>query len=370
MADNCFPGYELVKGEDRKWHNMYMGTDLSVGGYVYADKDMYLTSKDNPMGLAAITFDAASLHPTDAINLNAFGDYTERFANLLKARLAIKHKDYETVKKIFGDDLGKYLTNKDDAKGLSNALKTALNSIYGISYASFPNAARDPRNVNNIIALRGSLIMRTLQERVAEMGYRVIHIKTDSIKVANPDKRVCDYILEFGKHYGITYEVEHTWDRLCLVNDAVFVGRHAADDPESPLEWETTGTQFQIPFIRKSLFTHEEIDFYDICKTISVQKGELHLVYNADTPNEDDIFVGRVGLFVPMKTKGASLYAVRDGKRSYASGSKGYLWMEAETVKAMQLEDDIDYSYWRVQCDKAVDTINKFGDFEEFVTVD
>lgn len=367
MADNCFPAYNLEKGKDGVWRNMHDGVDLSTGGYVFAQPGMYMRNAIDI--LAAITFDAASLHPTDAIQMNYFGIYTKRFAELLQLRLYIKHRELDKARKMFGGSLARYLQNEDDADGLSTAIKTIVNAQYGVSYASFPNPSRDPRNVNNIIALRGALVMHTLQENVTKMGYHVIHIKTDSIKIANPDEKVCNYILKFGQHYGITFEVEHTWDRICLVNDAVFVGLHANDDPKSPGEWETTGKQFQVPFVRKSLFTHEPIEFYDICQTVNVRKGELHLVFNAETDHEKDNFIGHISEFVPMKTYGGTLYCYRDGKRSSPSGTKGQLWMEAEAVKDSGLSEDIDISYWRKQADKAIDTINKFGSFDEFVKI-
>lgn len=366
-AKNCFPDYELVRGEDGTWHNMLWGTDLSVGGYVYANPGMYVTKPDNPMGLAAITFDATSLHPTDAIQLNYMGENTSRYAALLAARVAIKHKDFDAARKMFNGKLAKYLTDESQAGDLSTALKTAANSLYGVSYASFDNPARDPRNVNNIIALRGSLVMRTLQKEVEDMGYKVIHIKTDSIKVADPDEKICNYIVEFGKSYGISYEVEHTWNKICLVNDAVFVGQHGADDKKDPLGWETTGKEFQVPYVRKSLFTKEPIEFWDYCTTFNVSKGTLHLVTEEGTDTENDEFIGRVGLFVPMK-HGGKLYRVsEEGKRYAASGTTGYLWRSADEVQDMHLEDDIDMSYFRNICDAAIDHINEFGSYGDFM---
>ena len=65
----------------------------------------------------------------------------------------------------------------------STALKTAINSVYGLTSASFDNPCRDPRNKNNIVALRGALFMKTLQDEVVSKGFKVAHIKTDSIQI-------------------------------------------------------------------------------------------------------------------------------------------------------------------------------------------
>lgn len=365
-ALNCFPGYDVRRNDDGSWSNMLDGEDVSVGGYVYANPGIYYPQGDNP--LAAITLDVASMHPNDAIQLNYLGRFTPKYADILNARLAIKHKDFDSAKKMFDGRLGKYLADASKAKELSNALKTAVNSFYGISYAGYPNKARDPRNGNNIIALRGALIMATLRKKVEAMGYTVIHIKTDSIKIANPDDKIINYILDYGKSYGLTFEVEHTWKKLCLVNESVFVGQHAENDPEDPLGWETTGKEFQVSYIRKHLFTKEEIVFKDLCTVFSVSKGALHLVYNEGEDNEKDIFVGRVGQFVPMKIGGAKLYRVTsDGKRYAATGTTGYLWLDAEDVRGTDKVQNIDMDYFRSIVDKAVAHINEFGSFDEFV---
>ena len=52
---NAFPGYEFIDGK-----NMYRGTDVGKGGYVYAEPGMY--------GNVAL-LDVASMHPHSVINL-------------------------------------------------------------------------------------------------------------------------------------------------------------------------------------------------------------------------------------------------------------------------------------------------------------
>lgn len=220
--------------------------------------------------------------------------------------------------------------------------------------------------------------MKTLQDEVEAAGFTVVHIKTDSIKIANPTNDILSFIDKFGEFYGYEYEVEHTWCKLCLVNNAVFIGRHDLDDPDYisdpegseksyPDRWEAVGTQFQVPYVFKSLFSHQEIEFNDICQTISVKEGTLHLISKDEEGNEIDNFIGRVGRFCPMKDHGAELYRIKDGKRYAASGTKGYLWMEAETVKNRHLEDSIDHSYYRKLCDDAIATISQYGDFDIYV---
>jgi hypothetical protein len=79
-------------------------------------------------------------------------------------------------------------------------------------------------------------------------------------------------------------------------------------------------------------------------------------------------FVGKVGSFCPIKKGkgGGLLLREKDGKYYSATGSKGYRWMEAEIVKTLGKQDDIDLDYFRTLVDEAVFTINKYGDFEWF----
>lgn len=369
VNSNHFPGYHLVRNEAGKLCNMYRGVDVGFGGYVYAVPGMYGR---------CVTKDVASMHPHSIKELNLFGDYTQNYVDLMQARIYIKHKEYKKAGKLFHGALAPYLENDKDAKALSKALKLALNSAYGLTSASFSNPMRDPRNLNNIVALRGALAMKTLQDEVEAAGFTVVHIKTDSIKIANPTNDILGFIDKFGEFYGYEYEVEHTWCKLCLVNNAVFIGRHDLDDPDYisdpegseksyPDRWEAVGTQFQVQYVFKSLFSHQEIEFNDICQTISVKEGTLHLISKDEEGNEVDNFIGRVGRFCPMKEHGAELYRIKDGKRYAASGTKGYLWMEAETVKNRHLEDSIDHSYYRKLCDDAIATISQYGDFDIYV---
>jgi len=64
---------------------------------------------------------------------------------------------------------------------------------------------------------------------------------------------------------------------------------------------------------------------------------------------------------------GGVLYREKDGKYSAATGTKGYRWLEAEVVKALGKEKDIDMSYFERLADEAKAAINKFGDYDIFV---
>jgi hypothetical protein len=350
---NSFPGYEYIDGK-----NMYRGDDLGKGGYVYAEPGMY--------GNVAL-LDVASMHPNSAINLNAFGDYTQNFKDILDTRIAIKRGNFEEAKHLFGGRLAPYLNDESSAAALAQALKIAINSVYGLTSANFDNPFRDVRNKNNIVALRGALFMRTLQDEIQKRGFKVAHIKTDSIKIPDATPEIIQFTMDFGKQYGYEFEHEATYDRMCLVNDAVYIARY----PDG--KWTATGTQFQIPYVFKKLFSKEDLVFEDLCETKSVT-STLYLDMNEDLGEDEHnyIFVGKIGRFCPIKPGcgGGILYREKDGKYYAATGTKGYRWLESEMVFELNKLDDIDEKHFIEMADTAKDTINKYGDFEWFVSDD
>ena len=381
---NAFPGYEWVRGEDGRMHNMFRGTDLGLGGYVYAEPGMYYN---------VALLDVASLHPHSAVALNYFGEYTKNFNDLMDVRIYVKHKEYDKAKQLFNGKLAKYLDDPKQAKALSQALKIAINSVYGLTSATFDNPFRNPKNANNIVALRGALFMRTLQDEVQQRGFTVAHIKTDSIKIPDATPEIIDFCMKFAEKYGYTFEHEATYEKMCLVNDAVYIARYLDADQcqnkygyvpekneEHSREWTATGTQFQIPYVFKTLFSHEPVAFADLCQTKTVSKGAIYLDKNEDLLDGEHnyIFVGRVGQFCPIKPGCGGALLVREsgvndaGEKTYAavSGSKGYRWLESEMVHELQMENDVDRSYFDKMADDAADAIAKYGDFEWFVADD
>lgn len=366
-----FPGYEYVSyGEDKHEHNMYRGEDAGFGGYVYAKPGIFTN---------VALLDIASMHPHSIIAMNCFGQYTKRFEDLVNARIYIKHKEFDKARKMLDGALAPYLEDEKLAKQLSNALKIPINSVYGLTSAKFPNPFKDPRNVNNIVALRGALFMMTLRDEVIAKGYEVIHIKTDSIKIANADDKIIKFCMDFAKKYKYEFEHEATYEKICLVNGSTYIAKYADGPHEYELptgekvntEWTATAAQFQQPYVFKTLFSHTPIVFKDMCETKEV-KGALYLDFNEGLPEgeHDYRFIGKVGEFCPMvKGCGAGeLLRFADDKYSAAVGTKGYRWMEAELVEKLNKQKDIDKSYYTKLVDEAVKDISQYDDFEWFVS--
>lgn len=353
-----FPGYVFDKGK-----SSYRGEDPSEGGYVYSEPGMY----EN-----VAVLDVASMHPTSIEELNLFGDYTINFAALKAARMAIKHGDYEAAEQMFDGALTPYLQDNDSAKALSYALKIVINIVYGLTSAKFDNPFRDIRNVDNIVAKRGALFMIDLKHFVQELGFQVVHIKTDSIKIPNATPDVIEQVMLFGAKFGYEFEHEVTYEKFCLVNDAVYVAKYDG-------KWDAVGAQFQHPYVYKTLFKpDEEITFDDLCETKSVTKAAMYLDFQSvNQPmcmTDGGLqFVGRTGRFVPVTEESGGAVLVRigeDKKQTSVSGTKGYLWLEATVAKPLMLSHDIvvDMQYFDNLADAAVNAIKQFGDPEWFIS--
>lgn len=388
-----FPGYIFDHGK-----STYRDFEVGEGGFVYAEPDMY--------GNVAL-IDVASMHPSSIENLNLFGDkYTKRFSDLKAARVAIKRGDHDSLSKLLDGALVKYVDNADfNLKDLSNALKTVINSVYGLTSAKFDNKFRDPRNIDNIVAKRGALFMIDLLYAVRERGFCVAHIKTDSIKIPDATPEIIQFVMDFGKKYGYEFEHEATYDKMCLVNDAVYIAKYKGGDHDG--EWTATGAEFAVPYVFKSLFSKEKIIFNDLCVTKAVTSS-LYLDMNEGYPDVKDfekeytklskkdineltdedkarmdylekeianghnyIFIGRVGQFCPILPGcgGGELYSLRDNGNYYSvAGCKGYRFLESEVVKNARKEKDIDETYFLKLTGDAIDHISKFGDFDWFVS--
>lgn len=373
----AFPEYEFTQDDKGHWHNMFRGVDLGFGGYVYTEEGAYSD---------VALLDVSSLHPHSILAMNYFGKYTKHYKDLLDARIYIKHGEYEKAKKLFDGKLTPYLNDPKQAKALSRALKLALNSCYGLSSAKFKNVMRDDRNVNNIVALRGALFMKTLQDEVAARGFKVAHIKTDSIKIPNATTDIIQFCMDFARKYGYEFEHQATYERMCLVNKAVYIAKYKDKDDclkqygyipeeneEHGGEWTATGAQFKQPYVFKTLFSHEDLEFADFCETRAVQKGSIYLDMNENLPEGDHnyIFVGKVGLFCPIipSRGGGELLRHEDDEKYYAiTGTKDFRWLESEVVEANGKQNDINVDYYQKLAKEAVESISKYCNFHEFVS--
>ena len=161
--------------------------------------------------------DIASMHPHSTIMEVLFGvEFTRKFKEIVDGRVNIKHEAWEAVNQMLNGKLTKYtrkvLNGELTSKDLASALKIAINSVYGLTAANFENPFRDLRNKDNIVAKRGALFMVDLQKEVEKRGFVVAHIKTDSIKIPDATPEIIQFVMDFGKRYGYTFEHEATYE--------------------------------------------------------------------------------------------------------------------------------------------------------------
>ena len=376
-----FPGYSFEKGV-----STYRDEIVGEGGYVYSEPGMY--------GNVAL-LDVESEHPTSAINEGIFGPiYTERYAELKKTRIAVKHWDVDILKQSFNGEVWKIMEefdiSEDKSSQMAYALKIPINAVYGMTSAKFDNKFKDPNNIDNIVAKRGALFMIDLKHAVQEQGYIVAHIKTDSIKIPDADNDIIEFVKEFGKKYGYNFEHEATYEKMCLVNDAVYVAKYLPIERCETLydyipsanakhfkkhnhPWTATGAQFQVPYVFKTLFSHEEIIFYDTCETKTVSTA-MYLDLNEGLPEGEHSyrFVGKAGEFCPVLDGEGGGILLRENKEQTkydsVNGTKNYRWLESEVVR--DLNKKVNKDYYISLCNDAIKTINEFGDYEWFVSDD
>ena len=432
-----FPGYKFewktttVAGKQvTKGVSTYRGEEVGEGGYVYSEPGIYTN---------VALLDITSMHPHSIIAECLFGPrYTRMFKEIVDSRVDIKHEAWDIVTDILDGKLEKYvnkvIAGEMSSGDLAGAMKTAINSVYGLTSAKFPNPFKDPRNVDNIVAKRGALFMVDLKHAVQEQGFTVAHIKTDSIKIPNATPSIIEFVMNFGKQYGYNFELEAVYDRMCLVNKAVYIARYK-NGPHAG-EWTATGTQFQQPYVFKTLFSHEPIEFDDMCETknaktaiyLDMNEGfPLHAYtedeFNANIEGEIDavlkqranyirlnkasdeaeyemikkeitdewirtkykgpqigdlvethnyVFVGRSGQFCPIvpDAGGGLLVREQNGKFVFVTDSSQYRWLESEMVRTLKMEDSIDIGYYRNKVDEAIEAISQYGDFEWFISND
>lgn len=351
-----FKGYTFDAGK-----SSYRGEDPGEGGYVYAEPGIY---KD------VAVLDIASMHPTSIEVLNLFGKYTEKYAELIRARMAIKRQEYAKARTLFDGRLAPFLEGAEEhevsnhGSQLAFALRIALNIVYGLTSAKFPNPFRDTRNKDNIVAKRGALYMIDLKNDLIENNIPIVHIKTDSVKIPGGKSKEIAFIKKHGEKYGYEFEHEITYEKICLVNDAVYI---ACKDGK----WTAVGSQFQHPYIFKTLFSGEKLTFDDYCESKNVLQGTMYLDREEHEKDEEISYrnmrhLGRTGRFVPVLEEGGTIYRVKDGKYYAVSGTKGYKWIDAEIAKSMD-NLKIDMSYFEKLKADAIKTIEQFGSFQDFI---
>jgi len=347
-----FPGY-VFDGKQ----STYCDEVTGEGGYVYSEPGYYTD---------VVVLDVVSMHPSSIEQLNLFGPYTRNYSDLVDARIAIKNRDYDRARACLDGKIAPFLINAendpDAGDQLAYALKIVINIVYGLTSARFENMFKDNRNKDNVVAKRGALFMIDLKHAVQDEGFQVVHIKTDSIKIPGATPELIRFICELGEEYGYVFEHETTYEKFCLINDAVYVAR-------SDSGWTAVGAQFQHPFVYKELFSKEPLEFDDLCETKNVTKGRMYLDMHGAEDVKDMRHVGQTGSFMPVRYDGGVLWRVDGDKKYHVSGTKDFLWVERDIAKYRDEIDELftDMDYFDGLKNDALKAIEKFVPYEELV---
>lgn len=333
-----FPGYKFEFGK-----STYRGVETGEGGYVYAQPGVYKN-----IGL----MDVESMHPNSLVNMNYFGPYTQRYADLLTVRVLLKHNRYDEVREMFGGILRQFLEDTSNIKPLVSALKIVINSVYGMTSASFENKFKHPDNKDNIVAKRGALFMVDLRFALEEAfpDNPVVHIKTDSVKVANFTDEIRDFIDAFGARPEYNYKFEHeaTYSRMALINNAVYIAQDSEDG-----HWTATGAEYRDQYIFKRVWTKEPLEDKDFFLT-KQSKGHIYL------GNE---FVGKVGSIYASLSGEEALWTTDNENFKYLTGTKGFKFRQTDEFKLT----DVDHSYYDAKAIEGLKKIMKVGNLFDIV---
>ena len=333
--NKLFTGYEYSFGK-----STYRGFETGEGGFVYAEPGVY-------SDIALL--DVESMHPNSLVNMNYFGPYTQRYADLLKVRVLLKHNKIDEVKQMFDGVLAPFLDNPEYLKPLVTALKIVINSVYGMTSAKFDNKFKHPDNVDNIVAKRGALFMVDLKFAIEEQGYKVCHIKTDSVKVPNADEKIIQFVHDFGKQekYNYKFEHEHTYKRMALINNAVYIAQLEEDS------WSPVGAEYANTYLLKRVWTKEELVDRDFFIT-KQSKGHIYL---------GDEFVGKVGSIYASKSGAECMWTEDDENFKSVTGTKGYLFKQTDQFDI----EDVDFAYYDKVAIDGLKKIMKVGDITKIV---
>lgn len=131
-----------------------------------------------------ILLDVASLYPNIIIKLNALGEATNRYREIVERRLSVKHTD----------------------KQLSNALKLVINSCYGLLNNKF-STLYNPKAAKSV-CLYGQICLYDLCKRLAPTC-RLVNINTDGVAFTTDSDYYKTVWKEWEADYDFTLEEDH-----------------------------------------------------------------------------------------------------------------------------------------------------------------
>ena len=221
---NNIPGYENAKFEVQE-------SETGANGvFINGDNKTVINRGGENKTVAGkhtnvVSLDVDSMYVTTFVNIRYFGDFTERIKQLRDVRLALKRKDLPEVHRLY-KEFGEFITNEHiDFKLASDMLKLCLNSLYGLSSASFDNFMKLPENETNLIANLGNIMMNELYRICTEeKNWKVVHIKTDGIKIANCTDEMIKFCIDFARSWGYNFSIDEKYKEFLIIDKSNYIG--------------------------------------------------------------------------------------------------------------------------------------------------
>ena len=137
--------------------------------------------------------DVASMYPSSIVHLNALGEATEKYDQMRRERVAIKHSD--PVK--------------------AGALKLILNSVYG-NFKNRYSALNNPR-ASATVCIYGQIALFSLCRELSKAGYKVINANTDGVvyledpELNDRDEQICKEWEKEFENYTLETDYYTQW---------------------------------------------------------------------------------------------------------------------------------------------------------------
>ena len=137
--------------------------------------------------------DVNSMYPSSIVHLNALGEATEKYDQMRRERVAIKHSD--PVK--------------------AGALKLILNSVYG-NFKNRYSALNNPR-ASATVCIYGQIALFSLCRELSKAGYKVINANTDGVvyledpELNDRDEQICKEWEKEFENYTLETDYYTQW---------------------------------------------------------------------------------------------------------------------------------------------------------------
>lgn len=376
-----FPGYTIKQGEKGYcYYNVFDNViyNIGKGGFDLLPKNVtFIDENGNEKQLEnnhqlwknVICLDVDSMHPNSFINLNYVEEYTQYYKKELRAKEICSLEDFATIQQELAL-LGYEVNTEKDVKALKNALKLKLNGTYGMTCLGYKSPLK--KCEHNIVANYGGCFISCLDRELRHEypGFKIVQIKTDSIKIAEYTEDIVNFCKSYAKKFGYNFKEEAKY-RFLLTNGCDCIGIKENGDVEASVDSSEDEEQEEVKGFFSKLYDHEgRIRTKDNIETLVLKKYTKTQVYLGTVEEEnkkkvfkirDEVNSHKVQVLLPVK-RGYGLIPFRQNKNGAYSSIED---LKGQEVIAIYSKDElktidpaiIDYDYFQKVVDKALDTM-------------